>query len=147
MIEKRRLFNEIPKTLVFFCNDKLVLKEHVIFFIPELNCLWRCLDPEEKRKHFESEQFMMREAEKLMVLDDKLKKGKYFNFLKEMSKVSKDNNEYIDLIIDLNANLIFYDKDLQRIDHYINLDYQEYKINKLDSIEYRKILDHYLYQK
>ncbi len=146
--ERDRLMNENPKTLVYYRDEKAILKERIDFFIPELNCYWICLNPDKKREHFESEQFLIREAQSLMVIDDNQKKKKIFRLLKELSKITKQlNNDDIDLILDLDENLIYYDKDLYNIDKSMNLDYINYKVNKLDSIEYRKIVDYYLYQK
>ena len=146
--EKQRLMNNVPKTLVYYRDQKVILKEHVEFFIPELKCFWSCLNPEKKREHFESEQFLIREAHSLMVIDDNHQKIKFFNLLKDLSKFTTHLvNDGIDLILDLDENLIYYDKDLINIDKSMNLDYISYKVNKLDFLEFKKIGDHYLYQK
>lgn len=99
-----------PISRILFQNKNYIIKKQINFLIPEISAYINSLDVDEKRAFLNSNGFKWRRKLGILNLNNMGKKTIFVDNLMKESLIVIKNYKYIELELDLNQNIINFDK-------------------------------------
>lgn len=137
-------YSYYPKTLICYKNSHIIVKKGIYNFIPEISQFLKTLDGDLKREFFRTEAYKWRRKLNLLNLNSDRKKEEYVSILHQDLEESGSIEKDVDLLLDLDKNLIFFNEGDTNLDIIVKSDWALYNTISTSKESFKKKINNYL---